>query len=366
MSRQIVPVFDRKGRTDTSRKKRATSIFSHLNDSALPGCDVSRALIEDWFSNIPADGQKELRSRFRPGVDVHFASAFHELSLHELLLRQSCRLTLHPVVPFTSRRPDFCVVEANGSEFLLEARVSTAISTGPSTDPRLSNLQDFLQELEIPGFLLGVDELCCGTENVSLKALRRHIQESLRNAVADQSGCFRIPTFQTVDGWRIRLTGIVGTMPELDKTTVRYQAWSHTWAGPSYSLHGTLKEKARRYGTELGMPFVIAVNSFDGMLCGSDFEGSLFGERSLWGTADSPQYSRVSAVLFTKKCWPATLLMGQVESRLYSNPFADWPYRGAFTRLDTFTFEGDAWRCASGTPVNHLLNMNVLSSSLWN
>jgi len=361
-----VPVFDLKARTDTNRKRRATSIFFHLNDSARPGCEASRTLIEDWFSHIPTGEQKELRSRFRSGVDAHFGSAFHELSLHELLLRQSCKAHLHPTVARSMKRPDFCVVEPDGSKFLLEAKVSTAVSSGPDTDPRLSGLQDFLNELQIPGFLLGVDELSCGPTNLSLKSLRRHIQESLKNVVSDQSSFVRVPAFQTDDGWKIRLTAISDSMPEVNKTSVRYQAWSHTWTGPSYSLHDALKDKARRYGTELGMPFLIAVNSFDALLCTSDFEEPLFGEHGLWGTADNRRYSRVSAVLFTKNLWPQTLLMGQVESRLYLNPFADWPYRGTLTKLDTFKFGGRSWGCESGTPINDLLKLNLVSSSLWN
>src|SRR5882762_9349322 len=355
-----IPVFDLKARTETDRKRRSTSIFSYLNNSARPGCEASRMLIEDWFLHIPTGEQKELRSRFRSGVDVHFGSAFHELSLHELLLRQSCKARPHPTAATSKKRPDFSVVEPDGSEFLLEAKVSTAIASGPDRDPRLSGLQDFLNELQIPGFLLGVDELSCGATNLSPKSLRRHIQESLQNVVTDQSSFVRLPTFKTNDGWKIRLTAISEATPEVNKTTVRYQAWSHMWTGPSYSLHDALKGKARRYGTELGMPFVIAVNSFDALLCTSDFEAALFGEHALWGTADNPQYSRVSAVLYTTNLWPQTLLMGQVESRLYLNPFADWPYQGTLTKLDTFKFEGGSWSHESGTPMYHLLKLNLL------
>jgi hypothetical protein len=214
--------------------------------------------------------------------------------------------------------------------------------------------------------VLGIDELSCGTTNVKLKSLHWHIQKSLRNAVADQSGLFRIPAWQTDDGWKIRLTAISDTMHDVNQPSLRYQAWSHTWTGPSYSLHDALEEKARRYGTELGKPFVIAVNSFDAMLGNSDFEEPLFGEHGLWGAAHNPQRSHVSAVLFTKNLWPATILMGHVESRLYLNPFADWPYQGRLTKLDTFKFESGSWRCDPGAPINHLLKTNLRESSFWN
>jgi hypothetical protein len=94
-----------------------------------------------------------------------------------------------------------------------------------------------------------------------------------------------------------------------------------------------LKRKGGRYGNQLAMPFVIAVNSFDCMLTNRDFEEALLGECGFWGTVGAPMFQRVSAVLFTKNLWPPTLLTGQVYSCLYLNPRAKQPYAGVLTKL---------------------------------
>jgi hypothetical protein len=358
-------VFDEKSRIDTGHKKRAATIFSHLNNSAREGCEASRVLIEDWFSHFPADERNELRSRFRSGEDAKFASAFHELCLHELLLRLACGPRQHPAVVNSTKRPDFSVIEPDGFEFLLEARTSTAVSTGPDSDPRRNRVRDFLQEFKVPGFSLGIDELSSGYRDLRLANLRKHIRESVKSSTREDADRIRVPALETDDGWKIRLTAIADTLPEPKKNTVLYEAWGHTWSGPTSPLRDALMEKAGRYGSELAMPFLIALNSFDAVLGTLDFEELLFGKSGLWGTLDNPRYRRVSAILLTKNLWAATLLMGQVEARLYLNPFADRPYRGVLRQMDTFTFECASWRCHAGNSIDQLLKLPLRDSSLW-
>jgi hypothetical protein len=52
-----------------------------------------------------------------------------------------------------------------------------------------------------------------------------------------------------------------------------------------------------------------------------------------WRRTGAPKHTRVSAVLFTKNLWPATLLMGQVYACLYLNPWPAHPYIGVLTEL---------------------------------
>jgi len=118
----LTPMFDSITRTDTSCKKRAETIFRYLNKSARPGSEVSRALIEEMLSRVPRDSRRELCSRFRSGSDAEFASAFQELCLHDLLIRQECALLPHPSIAGTTKRPDFLVfgrveVSLGGQEF---------------------------------------------------------------------------------------------------------------------------------------------------------------------------------------------------------------------------------------------------------
>lgn len=358
-------VFDCMIRTDTSIKKRSESIFSYWNNSARPSAESSRALIEEWFSHIPFAEQEEFRSRLRSGSDEALAAAFQELCLHELCLRQACEPVLHPAIAGTTRRPDFLVREPDGSEFLLEARSSTQISSGPDNNPRRNRVLDFLTGFKPDGYSLGVDEVTAGRDDLSQKLLARHINRAVDDTELSRTkeGYVSIPPLE-INGWKVRLTAISDAPYEGETRGVLYEGWSRTWSGPSHALPNALKKKAGRYGDELSMPFVIAVNSLDPMLVDRDFHEPLFGEHGFWGTVSAPQYSRVSAVLFTKNLWPETLLVGQVESRLYLNPFAKRPFRGVLTKLDTFRLGGSSWECSPGEPIQELLHLPQRDTSL--
>lgn len=142
-------------------------------------------------------------------------------------------------------------------------------------------------------------------------------------------------------------------------------------------MRDSLEKKASRYGNQLPIPYVIAVNSWDGMLTPRDFEETLFGvpqevavtgirvDRGFWGSATAPNHRRVSGVLFTKNLWPATLLMGQVYACLYLNPWADQNYEGVLTRLPTFRFEDGTLQKSEGIPLHKLLNLRQRDSAIW-
>lgn len=361
----MTTIFDSVTRTDGSYKKRAESIFAHLNRSAKHSVEVSRDLVEGMFSHVPCDSQVELRARFRSGSDAELASAFQELCLHELLIKQGCKLASHPCVTGTSKRPDFRVIEAKGLRFLLEARASTEVSTGPVGDPRGNQIRDFLDGFSVGEFLLGIDEIVAGSKDLRCRTLARHILESLNPASVQATCVFSIPKFETEDGWKIRLKAIPAVSCEKGNGRVRYEAWGRDWRRPSTTLLAALSEKARRYGNQLGMPFVIAINSFDATLGERDFAGAVLGEKGLWGSSNNPRCRRVSAVLFTANLWPATLLMGQVNARLYLNPFAEWHYDGVLLNLNTCRFQDGSWCCQEGNSISQLLDLGLHKSSLW-
>lgn len=357
-------LFDTIDRTDTRHKRRTESIFGYWNRSARPGDVETRRLMESWFSRIPSEAQKEFRARFCSG-DAALTSAFQEMCLNELFLHERCEPRLHAAINGTSKKPDFLVRQPFGPLFLLEARTSTEISRRLEVNPRSNRVFDLLTSLHIPGFRLGIAEITTGTHDLRLALLESHITRAIRAIQPDTTSAASIPTFETADGWRIRLDAIPGLWHDCD-STVLYESWYGVWNPPSETLLNAVKKKACRYGDAIYFPFVIAINSNDPMLVTRDYEDVLIGESRLWGTAAAPQYRRVSAVLFTKNLWPETLLMGQVESRLYLNPFARLPYSGVLTELDTFMFDGASWRCRHGASIHTRLGLNRRDSAFWN
>jgi hypothetical protein len=371
-------VFDTARRTDPSGKMRTESSFAFLNRSAQPGSAASRELIEAWLSHVPAAEHADFCARFRCGVETEFISALQELTLHELLRCQGCKLRFHPNINGTTKQPDFSVSQPGGSAFLLEACTSTKISSGPDGGPRADSIRDFLQGLDLPGYLIGIDELAEGSSAPSQKRLAKHIDAGIKAAAEGYSPeSISIPLFSTNDGWRIKLTAFPTDRYGTRRGTVMQEAWSRSWNGPSYPLQGPLNKKGGRYGSELDRPYVIAVNSSDPMLIDRHFEETLFGTRpqvggvgspqvrGFWGTATDPVYRRVSAVLFTKNLWPATLLMGQVDCRLYLNPWANRPYDGVLTKLPTSKLENDVLQSRPGASLHELLRLRLRDSALW-
>jgi hypothetical protein len=254
------------------------------------------------------------------------------------------------------------------------------VASGPESNPRGDRIREFLRQMPLDGYRLSIDELTAGLSDLPQKALRKHIVDAIAADPGEGGGIVRIPNYSTSDGWRIRLTAFASRrFGGSRSTTVMQEAWGRTWNGPSYPLRNALKKKAGKYG-KLAMPYVIALNSADVMLTDRDFEETLFGvrdgiiiagmtdelARGFWGTESTPTHRRVSAVLFTQNLWPATVLMGQVYSCLYLNPWAERPYHGILTQLPTFRFEDGAAREHRGKSWHELMNLQPLTdTSLW-
>lgn len=300
-------------------------------------------------------------------------SPFQELCLHELLLRQNCAVSFHPALAGTDKRPDFRVLQPSGTDFILEARSSSAVSTGPQINPRRNRIRDRLQDFKLGGFSIGIGELTAGSKDIPWRSIEKHIREEAEKGPASGSNCFSIRPFETADGWRVKLT-LIRSLDKEDSGEVRYEAWAGSGVSPSAVLLAALRKKGGRYGDELDMPFVIALSSCDSMSGDRVFDQTRFGKSQasnsprssfgFWGTAEDPVYRRVSAVLFTTNLWPETILTGQVWACLYLNPWAYRPYHGVLTKLDTVIYENGALRRDPGVPIHRLLGSELLDSSL--
>jgi len=362
-------VFDCHVRTDTSPKVLSESIFTFWNRSGKPSSEACRELIEGWVSHLPEAEQDNLRSRFRSGSDHDCGAAFQELCLHEFLLRQQCTVFLHPLLPGTTNHPDYRVLQPDRTEFILEAVASTTLSRGPEINPLRNPIRDRLQKLRLDGFYIGIDELTAGTRAIAWRSVERHINEQIKKVAADRFGSIPLPPLTTVDGWRLKLT--LWPRPSDADSGVSYEGWSGTAEGPASALVASLRKKGSRYG-ELGLPFVVAVNSFDVMCTDHDFDRVLFGDppnsamirpqSGFWGAPAAPLFRRVSAVLFTKNLWPETVLMGQVQACLYFNPWAHLPYRGVFSALDSVEYVNGVLQRKRGVPLHHLLGVTARTS----
>jgi hypothetical protein len=242
-------------------------------------------------------------------------SVVQELCLHALLRHQRCLVLAHPSSNGKNTRPDYEVTQPDGSVFILEARTSTIIPTGPVNEQRRNRIVDRLRELRLDGLALGFAEVSAGTRDLRWASLEGHIRTELAK-FRGRTDSFSIPTF-IKDGWRVRLTALAA-LDGLDDGDLRFEAWSGRAVNMAEVLLATLRKKGGRYGS-LDAPFVIALNTWE-VMCGTkDIQAALFGDRDMqgfWGSANNPKHTRVSAVLFTTNLWPATILLGQKPSQV--------------------------------------------------
>jgi hypothetical protein len=119
------------------------------------------------------------------------------------------------------------------------------------------------------------------------------------------------------------------------------------------TIRRTLHAKAKHYG-KIGEPFVIAVNTLGPWEYDKDEQlETLFGTRQeyvpwgneelrvrylkdgFWGNADSPKYTRVSAVIFGCALpWN----IPRIDFMLYRNPWAKHPLPSGYWKLATMDF----------------------------
>src|SRR5260370_26729319 len=116
-----MPLFDANVVSIGDRPKRyAESTFDYYNRSARRDVARVKALLEDWLSRFPLDGQHDLRQRFRSDSDRQHYGAFFELYLHELLTRLGYSVEVHPNIE-EATHPDFLVSRNGVRSFYVEA-----------------------------------------------------------------------------------------------------------------------------------------------------------------------------------------------------------------------------------------------------
>ena len=150
-------LFDRRLRTDESRREDNEGIFVFLGRSARPSSSEVRQLLGDWLSHVPeGPDRNQLRGALANRKhDESFESGFWELYLHEAYRRSGYMVTIHPDLPDERTHPDF-LVEGNGRRFYLEAvRVGTSTAHRGQAQ-RLADMRTKLRAQRAEQFILSV------------------------------------------------------------------------------------------------------------------------------------------------------------------------------------------------------------------
>lgn len=346
-----VSIFSSVARTDPSPATHGEGRFKFLDRVSGPYWDQVRDLIENWFSRLCPDAQVDVRGRLRSKDDRQHRGAFFELYLHECLLRMGYKVTCHPVLEGTARRPDF-LAERDGRSVFVEARSASPSDVSVGAAARVNTVHKSLDSLDSPNFFLWIEIVRQGAGPLGTKALRWRLERWLRGLDPDEytlgGSRENLPAFTYEEerdddevAWVIEFRAIPKSPEARGKKGVRplgvFGGGRATWLDDD-GIRGALSDKGSAYGP-LGAPFVVAVASGNISLNDDEVLNALYGTEMLevrtaadgseshayvrspdgyWIGSDHWKHRHVSAVLVVRNLHPA--FVGSQTHTIWEHP----------------------------------------------
>lgn len=345
-SRNEMKIFDEIVRTYLEPATKLEKTFHFLNRSARTSFTKVREVLEHWLQNYPANHRSRLVERFRRD---DFWSAWYELFLHQMLVSMQATVEVERQVGSKGKYPDFHV-SIGDHKFVIEAVLLTGESKLERAKAnRRATVIDAIDKMDVP-FFLGVNRFM-ESENrqISPRKVVEFLTDQLKQIDPEQlvknhpisrpkliyrNGC---------DTARIEFTVLPKNREAWDKKASRVvgiESCGSRWGGSEESLRSAIESKANKYG-ELGVPFIIAVNTLDPLSIDErEWKGALFGTQheyvpagtgeieietlnnGFWGTDLNPKRQKVSGVLIgTALPWS----IPRMDLSLFRNPSAEFP-----------------------------------------
>ncbi len=358
-------IFSNCERTDFEPRAKSVSQFQYLDTSSREPAAAIRSIIDDWLTEYPQSERNDWAGRFKKD-DQTSISAFFELMMHQWLLQLGYSVSIHRETGINGRRPDFHLRASDGSEFWVEA---TTVFGETSTESRgkkfIEGLLDRLRRIESPDFFIDIEFVRSPTDQPNLGRVALEVEKYLRSLcyddVAHSYECdHRTQEFAKdidVEGFTFRISAIPkincrGEPEPIGITGSEFQRIDTK--GPQMSA---LRRKARQYG-DLGLPFVIAINDCSEFAHPRHILDALLGEtvvlarrqgqevrqrRSLdgfFGNANSPEYTRVSAVLSFQDAKPWSF--ASCSPRLVHHPRAKYPVHAPLGACEEIGWKADS------------------------
>ncbi|MEQ1719253.1 MAG: hypothetical protein ABL907_25250 [Hyphomicrobium sp.] len=378
--------FDEIERTLNGGATPLMTPFAYLNESARPEAAKVRAVVDQFLANYPPAHRQRMRDRLRQLDDVAHHSAFFELLLHELLIRQRCEIiAVEPEIPGNRRSPDFLVVAPNGSRFYLEATLATGRSQEEAAARRRFNeAMNALDRMESPDFFLDIRWEGMPNQPVAGAPLRREVSGWLQHLDYDEArqsltsgGPVPSAVFER-HGWHITVQAMARGPNTRGRLGLRaIGSFGHRVAQmiqPHLAIKNAVTAKAGRYG-DLGLPYIVAVNAMADIAPEDSDTEALFGTEAVeivmrddgfahrevrnadgaWRAEGGPQYTRVSAVLSTSRLTPWSL--GQRRMRLILNPWARRLLTADGVGFDRVWVENERLHTEAGLTPSQILNL---------
>jgi hypothetical protein len=344
-------LFDDIERTDSRVGKRSESLFVFLNRVERPEFARVRDLMEAWYARYPAESHTDIRARFRDGDPQQALGAFWELMLHELHLGLGFALDRDPVVPGTTKRPDFLATRGDAA-FYLEATIVGYPDDEMARRRRRDLVLDFADEAFSPDFWVNIKVPVEGQTTPAKSQIKQPIEDWLAGLQwsAGEASPGSAPEFELrVRDWVLRLRAYPRTESLRGDPDFPTIGMGPSWAGTvdeRAPIERSLREKASRYGKP-DKPYVVAALCLRDFVTDQAIQEALYGPRALrmpvmggvaqqaraevvrdprglWQWGQNQRATRVSAVLSASHLNP--WLIANANPILWKNPWAMRPF----------------------------------------
>jgi hypothetical protein len=344
-----MPLFEPSITLIAQRAKRyGGPIYTYYRDSERPSIVAIRALLEEWFLEVPEDERLDLQQRFRSSIERQHRSAVFELFLQHFLLRCGFELEFHPDIPGVTTHPDFLASRGGQALFYLEAIAVSNSAREEAETNRMNQVYDVLNNLASPDFYLGLRVDGAPDTPPAGARLRGELarwlatvdREAVRQCYVEQR-YEDVPTYEwSHDGWSI----VFDPIPKGDEARENPNVRPIGMTMPARARRITSDEELRdgvaakdRYG-ELGLPLVVAIQVIeDFRIAKLDVMNGLFGQEAIavdangnhhpgrvpngaWISTNGPIHRSVSTVMAwsTLEPWNFT----GIEPIVVHNPYA--------------------------------------------
>lgn len=346
--------------------------FNYLNLSARSEANDIRNFLQDAFNQYPDDESVELKKRIQCAKISHSNSAIFELILHELLCQLSFKVTVHPKIRSSDKKPDFLVTGKNGLSLYIEAICTSELNEEKSTLERQKNklFNEINNEFKNQYASLSISIIRQSKENFQRKELFHSIRTNLKTLQNEETLSRKWEWVSKAHDWRIELQ-----LKKLETVSRQFISCIYPYIARPIDIPSVVKKafkkKSTRYG-ELDFPYVLAINIDTSSLDDIDEMESLFGKElftiskdklkfaglqknGAWYGPHGPENTRVSGawIFHELSAW-------RLNKRhfLYLNPFAVKPINQDFYSLLPYVHILEMIERRPGKQISELLGIN--------
>ncbi|NBB23407.1 hypothetical protein GVN20_28915 [Runella sp. CRIBMP] len=262
----MVKLFEDKERTNLNYAKHQHDSYDFYDNSAIEDFVKARNMLNDWFARYPNSGKWQLKRDFQSQFD----SAFFELFIHELFFQQGFILTPHPIVPNSTKNPDF-LARKGDLEIYLEAKIATDESKEEKSLRNKHNaIYDLIEKIHCPDYWVSVREITFLSSNqAKLNLLKSSLEIAIKENGSERAVSKNDNYYEKRDKYITYQDDDILVSISLFPASIKKSRTLGTTLVGSFiggcddSIRRAIKDKGSKYGS-LDKPFIVCINSLSG------------------------------------------------------------------------------------------------------